>query len=255
MLKTGKVMEVISVLKQLGLTEKEAETYLALLKLGSVPAGPIIKQLGMHRAAVYNLLDILISKGLVHYVIQANRKYFEAQKPERLLEIVQTKKQEIEEQEKELMMIIPELESKRALSSESQEGTVYKGKKGVQSIFEDILSYPKSEYLVCGAGGKFKELFPAYFIHWHKRRILKKISVRIIYDENIRSQHREKDFKLAEIRYTKDSSKEPSTTFVYGDKVALIVWSDVPMAFLVRSEKVALSYRKFFDILWKNAQK
>lgn len=248
-------MEALHLLKKLGLTEKEAETYLALLKLGSVPAGPLIKQLGMHRAAVYNLLDILISKGLVHYVIQANRKYFEAQKPERLLEIVQTKKQEIEEQEKELNNLIPELESKRTLSAESQEGTVYKGKKGIKSIFEDILSYPKSEYLVMGAGGKFKELFPAYFIHWHKRRLLKKINLRIIYDENMRSQHRERDFKLAEMRYTKDYSQDPSTTFVYGDKVVLIVWSDIPIAFLVRSEKVALSYRKFFDILWKAAQK
>src|SRR3989338_11625554 len=101
-------LDIIRILQNLGLTEKEAETYLVLLKLGSVPAGPLIKSLGMHRAAVYNLLDILISKGLVHYTVQANRKYFEAQKPERLLEFVEHKKQELYDQEHQLKKMIPE---------------------------------------------------------------------------------------------------------------------------------------------------
>ena len=48
--------EIFTILKQLGLTEKEAEIYIVLLKLGSVPAGSLINEVGMHRAAVYNLL-------------------------------------------------------------------------------------------------------------------------------------------------------------------------------------------------------
>ena len=78
-------MDTQSTLESLGLTKNEVKTYLALLELGSVPAGPLIKKLGMHRAAVYNLLDILIEKGLVHFVSKANRKNFEALKPEKLL--------------------------------------------------------------------------------------------------------------------------------------------------------------------------
>ncbi|PIN93423.1 hypothetical protein COU54_03130 [Candidatus Pacearchaeota archaeon CG10_big_fil_rev_8_21_14_0_10_31_24] len=248
-------MNITELLRSLGLTEKEAETYLALLKLGSVPAGPLIKSLGMHRAAVYNLLDILISKGLVHYTIQANRKYFEAQKPERLLEFIENKKNELSDKEEQLRKIIPELESQRTISAESQEGTVYKGKKGIKSIFEDILSYPHTEYLVMGASGKFKEVFPAYFIHWHKRRVKNKISLRIIYGDKIKVQKREKELKLIEIKYSKDYSQEPSTTFVYGDKTAIIVWSDIPMVFLIRSEKVAKSHKAFFNMLWKSAKK
>ena len=52
-------MNINQLLESLGLSKNEAKTYLALLKLGSVPAGPLIKDLGMHRAAVYNLLDLL----------------------------------------------------------------------------------------------------------------------------------------------------------------------------------------------------
>lgn len=122
-------METEQLLEQLGLSKNEVKTYLTLLKLGSVPAGPLIKELGMHRAAVYNLLDILIDKGLVHYVVQANRKYFEAQEPERLIELINTKKQKLEQQEIQLKEIIPILTKQRKLEAESQEGTIYKGKR------------------------------------------------------------------------------------------------------------------------------
>lgn len=247
-------MEIEPLLESLGLSKNEAKTYLALLKLGSVPAGPLIKALGMHRAAVYNLLDILIDKGLVHYVIQANRKYFEAQAPKRLLEIIEEKKQRLEKEEEQLQELLPGLEMQRKLSQESQEGTIYKGKKGLKSIFEDILNYPNQEFLVMGASGKFKELFGAYFIHLHNRRVANKIKMRILYSQSMKKEKREKELKLAEVRYLPETNITPSTTFIYGDKVVIIMWSDTPLAFLMRSRNAAESYKTFFDLLWQTAE-
>lgn len=247
------VMAAEELLERLGLTKNEVKTYLALLELGSVPAGPLIKRLGMHRAAVYNLLDILIDKGLVHYVMQAKRKYFEAQKPERLVDLINAKKQNLDEQEQQLMKVLPELELKRKLSKEIQEGTLYKGKKGLKSIFEDVLMYD-TDMLIYGASGKFKELFPAYYIHWHKRRYQKKIKIRIIYSELVRKQKREKELQLIDVKYLHDINITPSTTFVYGDKVVIVLWSEIPMAFLMRSKVVAESHRHFFGLLWEKAE-
>ena len=241
----------MKVLEDLGLSKNEAKTYLALLKLGSVPAGPLIKVLGMHRAAVYDLLDILIDKGLVHYVIQSNRKYFEAQDPRRLFELIDHKKKKLNEQEKKLKEVLPELKLKRKLSKEKQESTIYKGKKGLKSIFEDILISKTSELKVMGAGGRFKEIFHAYFIHWHERRVKKKVALKIIYSESL---YGKRDLKLAKIRYVPDINIVASTTLVYSDKVCIIVWSDEPMAFLVRSKNVSDSYISFFDLVWKNAK-
>jgi sugar-specific transcriptional regulator TrmB len=248
-------MEAEQLLENLGLSKNEAKTYLTLLKLGSVPAGPLIKGLGMHRAAVYDLLDILIDKGLVHYVVQANRKYFEAQSPERLIEIIEQEKQKLNKKEALLKEQIPKLESLRQIAKESQEGTIYKGKKGLKSIFEDVLKYSNQEYIVMGASGKFKEIFNAYFIHWQTRRVTANINLRIVYSESIRKEKREKELKLSEIRYTKNTNITPSTTFIYGDKVAIIMWSDIPLAFLMRSQNVSDSYRNCFDILWNSSTK
>lgn len=247
-------MQREDVMKSLGLSQNEARTYLSLLKLGSVPAGPLIKDLGMHRAAVYDLLDILIDKGLVHYVVQANRKYFEAQDPKRLFEIIDSKKEALAQQEQDLREILPQLEVQRKLSKESQEGTIYKGKKGIKSIFEDILNYPNQEFFVMGASGKFRELLGSYFIHWQNRRVASRIRLKIIYEESVRKEEREKALSLAKIKYSPNSSLNPSTTYIYGDKIAIIQWSDELFVFVMRSENVAESHRHFFNILWKQAK-
>ncbi len=241
-----------ALLEELGLTKNEIKVYLALLELGSTPAGPLIKKVGMHRAAVYDIIDMLTGKGLVSYVIKANRKYFEAQDPDRLLEYLESKKQDLIDKEEKLRLFLPELQLKRKLSKEEQEGTLYKSKKGLKSIFEDILKEGKP-WFVFGASGRFKELFNAYFIHFHDRRVKSKIPLKIIFNDDIRTQKREEELKLCKIKYLPNSYISPSTTFIYGDKVAIINWSAEPMAFVMRSKQVADSYRSFFDVLWKTA--
>ncbi len=241
-----------ALLEELGLTKNEIKVYLALLELGSTPAGPLIKKVGMHRAAVYDIIDMLTGKGLVSYVIKANRKYFEAQDPDRLLEYLESKKQDLIDKEEKLRLFLPELQLKRKLSKEEQEGTLYKSKKGLKSIFEDILK-EKKPWFVFGASGRFKELFNAYFIHFHDRRAQSKISLKIIFNEEVRKQKREEELKLCQIKYLPNSYISPSTTYVYGDKIAIINWSSDPMAFVMRSKQVADSYKSFFDILWKTA--
>lgn len=241
-------------LEELGFTKNEIKIYLALLELGSTPAGLLIKKVGMHRAAVYDIISMLTDKGLVSYIIKANRKYFEAQDPDRLLEYLESKKQEITDKEAELKKILPELQLKRKLSSEEQEGALYRSKKGLKSVFEDILK-EKKPWLVFGATGKFKELFHAYFIHFHEKRAKLKIPLKIIFNNNVRKQKRETELKLCRIRYLPDSYLSPSTTFIYGDKVVIINWSPDPVAFLMRSRQVADSYKSFFEILWKTAKR
>ena len=60
------------ILEAAGLTGNEIKVYLALLELGSVTAGEILKKIEIHRGAVYDTLDKLMEKGLVSYVIKAN---------------------------------------------------------------------------------------------------------------------------------------------------------------------------------------
>jgi len=159
----------------------------------------------------------------------------------------------IDEQEAALKKILPELELKRRLAKEEQEAAVYKGKKGIKSVAEDVLK-TRQGFLVFGAEGKFKALFGPYFKHFHEKRAKNKIKMKIIFNESLRTQKREKELKHSQIRYIKRDYENPATTWIYGDKIAIILWSAEPMAFLMRSQQVASSYREFFTILWEAAK-
>ena len=80
-----------TILKQIGLTDHEITIYLTALELGESLASKISEKIRMNRTHVYDILEGLISKGLVSYVIKSNKRYFSATDPHRLVELVKEK--------------------------------------------------------------------------------------------------------------------------------------------------------------------
>jgi len=241
-------------LKDFGLTQNEEKVYLKLLEIGSSSAGLLIKKTGMHRAAVYDNIDSLTEKGLVSHVIKANRKYFYAESPERLREIVEDIKKEAESIEKKFNELLPILETKRTLSQSKQEATIFEGKKGLKSVAEDVIKQGK-DFLVFGASGGFQEIIGPYFWNFHRRREESKIPMKIIYSERTRKNKTESALPMTEMKFLSNIYKMPATTWVYSDRVAIILWSSTPVVFMIRSNEVSESYKEFFSILWNHAKK
>src|SRR3989344_7228727 len=96
------IQETKDTLRELGLANEEIEVYLAMLKLGSNLASKISEETKINRSHVYQLLERLITKGFVSYVIKENRKYFSAVNPEKIVQIVK-------EREQKLKNILPNL--------------------------------------------------------------------------------------------------------------------------------------------------
>lgn len=234
----------LNTLQEAGLTETEAKIYLSLLDLGSALAGQITKRAELNRTIVYYSLEKLIEKGLVSYVIEANRKVFKPVNPRRLLELV-------EEKQKNVQNILPELQARFSEKTTESDASIYRGKKGIKSLFEDILRTNK-DYLAFGAEAKFEELLPAYFVHWNNQRVKQKQHVKIIYNEKRREQ-REGKLKFVQMRFLPKELDFPSTTQIYGDKVSIIVWSNPPFAFVIKSKEAVKSYKHFFELLWTTA--
>lgn len=246
-------MEARLALETAGLSGNEVKVYLALLDLGSALAGEITKKCGVNRTNVYDALDRLTERGLASYVIKANRKHFEAAAPERIITYLDEKEEEIEKKKKLINAVLPTLEIRRRLSKEPQEATIYKGREGLKSIAEDVLK-TKRALLVFGAEGRFVELFTHYAEQWHMRRGKLKIPLKIIYNEKIRAKKSKANFPILHMRFNSQVYDTPATTWIYGDKVAIIVWSHQPIATLMRSKDVADSYRQFFSILWNSSK-
>ncbi|MFH1500791.1 MAG: helix-turn-helix domain-containing protein [archaeon] len=233
------------ILREMGMSDTEIKVYLSLLELGSGLAGEITKKSGLNRTNVYDALERLIEKGLVSYVVKANRRLFQAVNPERLTDI-------LKQRQEELADLMPKLQAVFKASKIKEEATIYKGRRGIMSIYDDILKEKKDLY-VYGAERKFSGMFPAYWIHWQKERIRLKISIKIIWTEGTRKQ--KVKLPMLARKYLPKEFDFPSTVLVYGDKTVTVVWSEVPFGFMIKSKEVAKSNMHFFKILWKVAKK
>lgn len=238
-------------LEELGLTKIEAKVYLALLKLGSTTTGPLIKKTELHRATVYDVLKRLMEKGLVNYIIKEKTKYFQAVKPEYLLDIIEEQKNTLKRKEELAKKIIKELEIIQEKNKKEQ-ASIFIGKKGIKTIFEDILNY--KEYDAFASRGKFKEILGSYFDLFQKKKKNKKIKSRILIDETLRNSDYVKSI-YGNIRYLPKELSYPTATFIYNDKIAIIIFTENPTAFLIESKDISKSFKNYFNIIWKIAKK
>ncbi len=227
-------------LKQAGLTENESKVYLALIDLGPSLAGQISRKTGLHRRTVYDITEMLIKKGLIGYILQNNKKLFQASNPNRILEIIQ-------EKQNLLTPLVQELSEKYKKTKQKEQTNFYKGKEGLKNIFEDQLE--AKEILILGASPKAYEILEFYF-HWYdKKRKSKKIKTKII-----TTNKSIKNISLAEIKYLPQKYSNPVALNIYDDKTAIILWATEPIAILIKNKEIAEAYKQYFELMWKIAK-
>ncbi|MBW2990136.1 hypothetical protein KY348_00350 [Candidatus Woesearchaeota archaeon] len=234
-------------LEQAGLTSTEAKIYLCLLEKGSIRAGEISTHTGIHRRSVYDSVERLIQKGLASYIKTNNRRYYKAADPEKLLELLKEKQDNIKQ-------IMPELELLRKYSEEKKETVFFRGKQAIKTVFDDQIKAGK-EILVFGDAVNVNEIIKYYFLHFDKQRIDKKIRVKMLFDESARKEKYLKKIPLAEIRFIKKGSKASTSTNIYGDKVSIIMWEKNPKAILIKEASLAQSFKSYFEFMWGFARK
>ena len=185
-------MQDITALERIGLTKNDRKVYLALLELGSATVSDLVKKTGLHRSYTYDILDKLIDVGLTSFIIKNNKKYFNVENLERVLQILKDKEVKIKEDEKEINKILPELIKRQKIAVEKQEARIFVGKEGIKSILEDILK-TKKDFIAFGAEGKFKDIFKWYFDNWQKRRSKLRLKYKIIYNSKLKGKRPTKE--------------------------------------------------------------
>ncbi len=246
-------MEIHDILREAGLAGNEVKVYLALLDIGPATAGEITKRSGINRTNVYDALARLSEKGLASFVKKAQRRHFEAASPYRMLRNLEEREAAVRRARDLVEGIAPELEMRRKLDSKEHEAAVYTGKKGLRTVAEDVIM-EGSELLVFGAEGEFARLFRNYYRNWNRRRAAARMHMKVVYSDRLRKEKSPRLDPFAEMRFSSSLYDVPATTWVYGDSIAVIVWSGHPVITLIRNAKVASGYRKFFRELWRSSR-
>ena len=241
------------ILFRLGLTKNEIKIYLALLKEEPLLAGQISKLTHLNRSHVYDPLKSLIEKGLVSFIIKANRKCFRATNPQRLSVYIEEKEEKIKEEKKAVEKLVPELLKFYASPKKKVEAYIYEGKKGIVTIFEDILKSGVKEWLAIASSGKAPEALSFYLPHFHKKRIKLKIKLKVLINNDEEGKKRGRELNkmaLTKVRYLPSKFITPISVYIYNNKTAFVIW-DLPIVLLVDNKETTDSFRDHFEILWK----
>ena len=238
-------------LLELGLTDIEAKVYVVLLGLGGSGAGGIIKKTGLHKATVYSVLQQLIEKGVVSYILAGKERFFKAEHPDVFLDMLKYKEQK-------LKAILPELKQKMGAEQKEQEATVYSGVAGIKTVCGSILRelQPNGSYVDFGVSGLFKDIMGAYWFQWQKKKKMSGIKAKCIFDEGVRERKDLLREYIGAKKFVAEEFRSPVDTMIYNDKVVLFVWTaKPPLAVKIKSADVAEAYRNQFRLLWKIAKR
>ncbi len=241
------------ILESVGFTKGEVRVYLTLLELGDTTTGDIIKRSGITGSKVYEILDRLIKKGLVSYIIREKTKYFQASSPKRLLDYINRKEAEFVRQKKSIEALVPELEKIQKSKQKIQSSQIFEGYEGIKTVFNLILESiePGEEYYAFSIGEELNNKNVMLFLqNYHLKRIKGRIRVKIIANSRERALFR-KLSKLKGLQIKYYNNPVPLGVFIFKDYVATFTFKEKPTAFLIRSEQIADSYRDFFAGLWK----
>jgi sugar-specific transcriptional regulator TrmB len=238
-------------LRQLDLDDRQINIYQALLRLGPSSIRDIAAAADVNRGSTYETLKQLATKGVVSYFPKGKRRMFQAEDPQRLLSLGESKQQALSQAMDQLRKeIIPAL---KQTQREFSPGNVrfYEGDDGVELVLRDILEScakdPEKGYAVMSTKTLREHLYRP-FPNFTKQRVSLGIKVRVI---AVGEGGDEAD--LAERKWLPSSeATDASYIALYPPKVAMITLASnkYPVVVIIDSAAIASTQQAMFDTLW-----
>jgi sugar-specific transcriptional regulator TrmB len=240
-------------LQDVGLSDKEATIYLALLGVDSASVADISLKTKIKRPTVYVVMQQLLKKGLASETSTGRSVVYKAEPPERIETFVERQILNLKDKESVIKEHLSELKAMHKESGERPVVRFYEGKEGVLSAGEEIFNeidkdepfvymvYPKDLVTKSFSESERKEV--------RARRINRDIKARVVYtsdDEDLpasdSSSHR---VKL-------DSSKYPikNDITVHGDGVWISIFGKRVSGIVIKNKDVADTVRSLIKFVF-----
>ena len=102
-----------------------------------------------------------------------------------------------------------------------------------------------------GSEGQFSQIMPEFAYQFDRMKKEKKIHTKMV----LRKGRKELDNKTSEYKYLENVEESPAVTNIYGNKIAIIIWTDEPEGIIIENAAAAKAYKSYFDVLWKAGKK
>jgi sugar-specific transcriptional regulator TrmB len=242
----------LAALQALDLSERQISVYHALLKLGPVSIRDVAVEAGVNRGTAYETLKQLATRGIVSYFPKGKRRVFQAEDPERLLQLGESKQHALSQAIEQLRNeIIPALKREQP---EFSPGNVrfYEGDDGVELVLRDLLDstaqLTNPSYAVISTKTLRDHLYRP-FPNFTRQRVERGIQVRVI-----AVGEGGDEAELAERKWLPAAADtDASYIAIYPPKVAIITLAqnNYPVVIVIDSAAIASTQQLMFDMLWQ----
>lgn len=241
-------------LKQIGLSDKEAKVYLASLELGKASVQDIAKKAGVNRTTAYIMIESLIKRSLLYTAKNGKRLAYVAENPEKILELIQLRKKDFEENEQDIIAILPELKSIYNLGPEKPRIRFFEGKDVAKEIFNDILQTRPHSIDEVYSADYLRDVFSKEESEAiHQQMITEKIKQRTLYTR--KEGPYETALSGSEERFLpQDKFPVPANIIIYDKKIALIALRGKLIGVIVESEEISRTMQTMFQLAWTAAE-
>lgn len=233
-------------LAKMGLTDKEIKVYLAALELGKASVQEVSRKSGINRATTYVQLEQLVERGLVSIVDKDKKNIVVAERPQRIIDILENKKSNIDDLKKQFSGLMPQLEAIYNVVTDRPQVKFYEGEAGLKLVRADIIK-SKPEMVCAIIPGRIegeKEVME------YMAKNLKFFKIVFVGEKNF--QHFNPNYKNGEARHHPLANFDVDIT-LYSNKVFLNkpVATDENMGVLIEDKLFFQSFLAIFDLLWQ----
>ncbi|MFN3188222.1 MAG: TrmB family transcriptional regulator [Candidatus Paceibacteria bacterium] len=242
---------LIQKLHKFGLTNKEAAVYTAMLVGGEMTADEIAKQSKLNRSTTYVQLKLLMESGLASTFKRGKKTFFAAESPRNLERIVNKKREAVENQKAEVMLLVPELLRVYGTGGERPVVRVFEGKEGLVSMRNSILESGAKKLQTAFSFDSMAKIFTVEeMMSFSNKRASKKIEAQLMYKktgddipsvppQQIR-RAREEDYPFS------------ADMYIYDDTVSFASTSDKIVGVSITNADIAKTMRMLYETVWKS---
>ncbi len=250
---TEEVKEIAKELEDIGLSEKEAKVYLALLEVGQETVQNISKKANVNRATTYVILESLQKKGIVTTFEQAKKTFFIAEGPSALYNIIREQQEELEKKDGELDEMMNQLMTVYNLHPDKPKISFYEGKEGLKEMIRLRQNDNPSEARIFLPHNKLSNLFNEEEREEMSNKRLQKNILNIVIRSGV-SRLEVTEKQSAEQRVAPEEIDFSSDIEVWGEKVLIASLEGDISGIIIESKVVAETLKNIFDLSFRSCK-
>lgn len=244
------MLSIPEILERMGLNDKETAVYLALLSVGTAPSSALGKRTKLPKSTAHYTCQQLVKKGLARMVQKGTSFYFTCEPPEKLLQLLEKKRKDIDSLQEHVSGILGPLKNMISVFSSLPNIQYHEGESGIIELLDDILKLQSPIDSFEDRGYVF-ESFPGYEREFARKRVELKIPSRCI--TPVGSALYATDPKsFLTVRHL-DGTKYPFTWQIRlcEDMVAFFSFEKKsPVGISIRHADITANFRTLFDFVW-----